>query len=88
MKLLVFESVYWVNMNAHIENTVKQCAICQDYHLTEPHEKAIPYDILCKPWEVVGADILSIDNTKLLCIVDYNSKYSFMKKTDVFQLMT
>ena len=31
MRLEVRESVYWVNMNADIENTIKQCATCLDY---------------------------------------------------------
>ena len=35
-----------------------------------------------KPWEMVGPDILSIKNNKLLCIVDYYSKFPVGKKTD------
>ena len=28
MHLLIRESAYWVNMNANIEQTVKQCSTC------------------------------------------------------------
>ena len=34
------------------------------------------------PWEVVGADIISINNNMLLCIVNYYSKFPIMKKAD------
>ena len=39
MRLLVHESVYWLNMNADIENTMKYCATYQDYRQTQQHEK-------------------------------------------------
>ena len=35
-----------------------------------------------KPWEVVGADIFSVKNNILLCIVYYYSKFPVVKKTD------
>ena len=75
MKLLVHESVYWLNMNEDIENTMKQCATCPDYQQTQPHEKTILYELPCTPWEVVGADIFSLNNNILLYIVDYYNKF-------------
>ena len=62
-------------MNADIENTVKQYATCMEYQKTQPHEKTTSCQMPCKPWEVVDADIYSIKNNTLLCIVDYCSKY-------------
>ena len=38
----------------------------------------------CKPWAVVGADIFSINNNRLLCIVDYYSKFPIVEKADGF----
>ena len=70
MRFLGHNSVYWVNMNVDIKNTMKQCATCQDYQQTQLHEKTVLYDIPCKPWEVVGTNIFSINNNNtLLCIV-------------------
>ena len=34
IRLLAHESVYWVNMNEDIENTVKEYATCLDYQQT------------------------------------------------------
>ena len=33
-RLLPRESVYWVNMNADMENAIKQCATCLEYQKT------------------------------------------------------
>ena len=57
-------------MNADIENTMKQCATCLDYQQTQPYEKMIPHELLCKPWEVADADIFSKNNNTLLYIAD------------------
>ena len=46
MTLLGHDLVYWMNMNADIENTVKQCNVCVDYQQMQPCEKKIPYDIV------------------------------------------
>ena len=69
-------------MNEDIKNIMKQYATYLDYQQTQPHEKTIPCDILCKSWEVVGADIFSINNNAQLCIVDCYSKFPIVKKSD------
>ena len=73
--LLTWKSVYWINLNAYIEKTVKQCSTCLDYQHTVWYETALHYDIPYKPWEVVDADIFMI-----LCTVDNNSKFPLVKK--------
>ena len=40
------------------------------------------YGILSKPYEVVGADIFSMNSNTLLYIVDYYRKFPIMKKAD------
>ena len=69
-------------MNAHIENFMKQQATFLGYQKRQPHEKTIPYDTPCKPSDVVGADIFSINKKTLLFIVNYYSKFSITKKAD------
>ena len=64
MSLFVCESVYWLNMNTDIKNTVKKFATCLDYQQTQLCEKMKLCDIPSKPREVVGADIFSV---KLIC---------------------
>ena len=75
-------------MNVDIENTVKQCATCLGYQQTQPHKKTVLQELFYKPWEVVGDNIFSINNSKLLCIVDYDSIFPVMEKADGFQQTT
>ena len=58
-------------MNADIEHTVKQCAMCLEYQCPQRHETALHYEMPYMPWEVVGADIFMVNNKNLSCIVDY-----------------
>ena len=44
-------------MNADLENTIMHCPTCFEYQQMQPQERVLPYKIICKPWEVVGADI-------------------------------
>ena len=46
----------------------------------QPQEIAVHYEIPCRPWEVVGADIFMINGKKLLSTVDYHSKFPIVKK--------
>ena len=69
IKLQVHELVYWLNMNADIENTFKQCVICLDYQQNNHMEKIV-HELPCKPRKVVGDDIFSINNNTILCILD------------------
>ena len=47
--LLVTESVLWIKMDADTECTIKQCAICLEYHKMQPHEGPLNYEIPCRP---------------------------------------
>ena len=78
-RLIVREFMYWPNMNADIENTPKQCTTYLKYQQMQPHERVLPYEIPCRPWEVLGADIYMVNNKALLSIVDHYSMFPIMK---------
>ena len=80
--LVTCQSVYWLTMNADIDNTKKHCATFLDYQHTYLHEKIKLHKLLTKPWEIVGAGIFSINNETSLCIVDYYSMFPVMKRAD------
>ena len=46
----------------------------------QPQERALPYEIPFRPWEVVSPNVFMVDNKMLLCIVDYYSKFATVKK--------
>ena len=79
MGMLAHGSVYWVNMNTYIENTIKHCSTCLEY---QNMQLQIPHKITAKLWKVVGADIFMVNNETILCIVDYYSKFLVVKKKE------
>ena len=80
--LLAHESIYWVKMNADIQNTEKHCLTCLEYQNMQPQEKMECNEVLAKPWKVVCADISLINNSNLFCMLDYYSKFLVVKKAD------
>ena len=42
----------------------------------------IHHDIPVRPWDVIGTDMLTVNNKHYLCIVDYHSKFPIIKKTE------
>ena len=49
-RLLEYESIYWVNMNVDIKNTVKACSACH-FVSTKSAQRIILHEIPGKPWE-------------------------------------
>ena len=47
----------------------------------QPKEKIIHHDIPIRPWDVLGVDILHINNKNYLCTGDYHSKFPVVKKS-------
>ena len=83
-KLLACRSVYWSSINADIKNYIKHCAICLEFHQTQPKEKIIHHDISFRPWEVVGTNVFHFNNKNYLCTVDYHSKFPVIKRLEGF----
>ena len=48
----------------------------------QPKEKIIHHDIPLRPWDVLGTDIFHFNNKNYLCIVDYHSKFSIVKRME------
>ena len=74
-------------MNADIEKHFKAvCYMPGKSAETWPQEKTILYEVPCKLWKVVGANIYFVKNKRLLCIVHYYSMFPIVRK--VLQQMT
>lgn len=51
--------VYWVNLNADIEDIIKKCSACQQEQ--QLPESFIQHEIPTRAWQVIGTDLFSID---------------------------
>ena len=58
--------VYWPNMYCDIENTVKQCVVCNGYANTNYKEPLLPHPVPQHPWGKVGVDYFTFDRKKTL----------------------
>ena len=81
-KLLAQESVYWHSINTDIEEFIKQCPTCLEFQQTQPKEQITHHDIPLRPWEVIGADVFQFNNKNYICLVDYHSKFSVIKRIE------
>ena len=69
------ETVYWPNINQHIEMLIKKCEVCQTYQKQQQKEPMIPSDIPIYPFQIVASDLFNWNNQDFVIVVDYYSKY-------------
>ena len=69
------EIMFWPGMNNDIENIVRTCDVCQQYHKRQRRETYIPHEIPDIPWTKVGTDLFEIFAKSYLIVVDYTSNF-------------
>ena len=73
------EHMYWIGINADIEDYTKRCQECikQSQTAKEPLQ---PHDIPEGPWRKLGMDYFNFNGNSYVLICDYFSKFPFMYK--------
>ena len=69
------ETVYWPNINQHIEMLIKKCKVCQTYQKQQQKEPMIPSDYPIYPFRIMASDLFNGNNQDFVIAVDYYSKY-------------
>ena len=69
------ETVYWPNINQHIEMLIKKCEVCQTYQKQQQKEPMIPSDIPIYPFQIVASVLFNCNNQDFVIVVHYYSKY-------------
>ena len=87
-KLRVKGSVFWVSINADLEEMVKSCGPCQHNQRMNIKETVTPHDIPQKLWHTLGSDIFFWNNSSYLLISDYFSKFPLVRKLSNLELST
>ena len=81
IKLLACKSIYWANINNNIKKCIQNCTTCLTFQQTQSEHKIIHHDIPVRLWDIISADMFTLDNKQYLCIVDYHNKLLMIKKT-------
>ena len=68
-------ALYWPNMAEDIDKAVAGCTTCLRYRNAQQTEPLQPHPVPDRPWEKLGADILTCRGQDYLVVVDYYSKY-------------
>ena len=76
--------VFWSGINSDIDKIVQQCAICQELQKSQSAESLVSHEIPVRPWQIVATDIFTLNRHNYLLIVDYNSKYPFIRELREF----
>ena len=79
-KLRARTSVFWRNINRDIDDMTRSCIVCQEFHPRQSKEPLIPTEVPPRAWHTIGTDIFFFDDDEYLIIVDYYSKYPFVRK--------
>ena len=79
-KLRAKSCVYWPNIYREIETLVSSCGVCQKYQNSQQKEPMIPSEIPSRPWQTVSAVLFHTQESWFLIIVDYYSKFLFVRK--------
>ena len=71
------EHMYWIGINADIEDYTKRCQECikQSQIAKEPLQ---PHDIPEGPWRKLGMDYFNFDGNSYVLVCDYFSKFPFL----------
>ena len=74
------ESVFWPGITRDIESKVKDCTICQENAPSQTKEIMQPHEVPRGPWIKLGMDLFEHNKRQYLLIVDYFSKFPFIRK--------
>lgn len=83
-KLRAKSCVFWHNINKDIDSITQQCTICQQHQKAQSAEPLMPHEIPVRPWQVVATDLFHSEGHNYLLMVDYYSKFPFVRKLKEF----
>ena len=79
-RLRAKNTVYWTNINKDRESVIKGCDVCQEHKPRQTYKTLICHEIPSRPWQILGTDLIDWNGSKWPIIVDYYTKYPFVRK--------
>ena len=74
------DTVFWPGIYNDIENTVHNCEVCNTTSRVQQKETLKPHDLPFCAWERVGIDLFEINRVHYLLVVDYYSRFPFVRR--------
>jgi hypothetical protein len=74
-RALARQALYWPGMSDDIAKTVTSCETCITFRASQQKEPLMCHDVPGRPWQKLGADIMTVQGKDFLVVVDYFSKY-------------
>ncbi|XP_061127410.1 uncharacterized protein K02A2.6-like [Syngnathus typhle] len=68
------EAVWWPGLSSQINELVKNCTTCIKERVN-PVEPLMPSELPERPWQKVGADLFTLNNSNYVLLVDYYSRF-------------
>ena len=69
------EALYWPGINGDIEEVVRNCSKCAEYHQKQPSEPLSSTPVPDLPYQEVGTDIFDFEGKQYIITVDYYSQF-------------
>ena len=87
------ETVYWPGMTNDIRDFTQRWETCREYEHAQSKEPLMSHEIPLRPWQKVGADLLTLNGKDYLITVDYYSNfweidrlYDTLSKTVIYKM--
>ena len=74
------EFVFWVKLNDDLKELVEKCDLCQSQWNSISIIQKYVSEVPPHPWHTVGSDLFYFRRIDFLVVVDYFSKYLFVRK--------
>ena len=74
------EFVFWVKLNDDLKELVEKCDLCQSQQNSISIVQKYISEVPPHPWHTVGSDLFYFRRIYFLVVVDYFSKYLFVRK--------
>ncbi|XP_030834726.1 uncharacterized protein K02A2.6-like [Strongylocentrotus purpuratus] len=72
--------VYWDGLSKVIGQIVSSCQACNELQNAQSKEPLLQHEVPHHPWETVGTDLFHFEGDKYLIVIDYRSKFPFVRK--------
>ena len=72
-------SMWWPGFRADVQSFIKRCDTCQEVGNANRQQPAMMHEIPTRIWQKIGTDLFQIGADFYIAVVDYRSKFVFVK---------